>query len=324
LGIQFHEIPQEYWGPEFHHKYYRKADLVVSVGGDNLTPLYEMHEFFLSRLNYAKYLGNKTVLSAASIGPYTDHPDEEYIIDSLKKIDLISARETITYEYLVGKGLTNVKLVADPAFLLQPVSNEKTKEILNAAGSNPIGVGLSGNISLWGGLDNYYEIFSKYIDHLSDNTKRKILLIPHVMKILRSKAGKIDDYAACKEIYGRIKNKENVIVVPSELFAAELKEVISKCSVFIGARTHSTIASLSSGIPTIAIGYSVKANGIFRDIYGNDDYVIPIKKLSLGSLISLSDALLSHRDELIKIITSSMPSIRERAMSNGTLMASLV
>lgn len=325
LGIQKKLNPEWYY-PEFHHEYYKKADLVVSIGGDNLTPLYDGHRFFLEQLNYAKYLNKKTVLSAASVGPYTGHPDEGDIINSLRKIDLISVRETITYNYLVGKGLKNVEFVADPAFLLEPVSNETTKDILTAAGSEPIGIGLSGQIGAWGGigLARYYEVFSKYIDYLSDKTKRKILLIPHVMKTFHTKKGSTDDYTTCKEVYGRIKNKEEVILIPSSLYAAEIKEIISKCYIFIGARTHSTIASLSSGVPTITLGYSTKAQGIFKDIYGDAQYVIPIEKLSVESIISLTDSLLIHQNELAKTITSSMITIRERALKNGRLMSSLL
>ena len=59
----------------------------------------------------------------------------------------------------------------------------------------------------------------------------------------------------------------------------EIKGIISKCRFFIGARTHSTIAAYSTCVPTLAVGYSIKARGIARDIFGTEDnYVVPVQK----------------------------------------------
>ena len=49
---------------------------------------------------------------------------------------------------------------------------------------------------------------------------------------------------------------------------------------FIGARTHSTIAAYSSGVPTLVVGYSVKAKGIAKDLFGTEEnYVLPVQAL---------------------------------------------
>ena len=44
--------------------------------------------------------------------------------------------------------------------------------------------------------------------------------------------------------------------------------MISQCRFFIGSRTHSVIAAYSSGVPTLALGYSIKSKGIAQDIFG--------------------------------------------------------
>lgn len=49
---------------------------------------------------------------------------------------------------------------------------------------------------------------------------------------------------------------------------------------FIGARTHATIAAYSSLVPTLVVGYSVKARGIARDLFGTEkNYVLPVQLL---------------------------------------------
>ena len=53
------------------------------------------------------------------------------------------------------------------------------------------------------------------------------------------------------------------------------------CSFFVGARTHSTIAAYSSGVPTLVIGYSVKSRGIATDLFGTyENYVLPVQEIS--------------------------------------------
>lgn len=62
--------------------------------------------------------------------------------------------------------------------------------------------------------------------------------------------------------------------------APELKYIISQCCFFVGARTHATIAAYSSCVPTLVVGYSVKARGIARDLFGTEDgYVLPVQDL---------------------------------------------
>ena len=49
------------------------------------------------------------------------------------------------------------------------------------------------------------------------------------------------------------------------------KYIISQCAYFIGASTPSTIAAYSTGVPTLVVGYSVKAKGIAKDLFGTYD-----------------------------------------------------
>ncbi len=67
-------------------------------------------------------------------------------------------------------------------------------------------------------------------------------------------------------------------------------------------RTHATIAAYSTGVPTLVVGYSVKARGIARDLFGTEDgYVLPVQQLKE------SDELTKHSFACMK---SAMPSGR--------------
>jgi colanic acid/amylovoran biosynthesis protein len=55
-----------------------------------------------------------------------------------------------------------------------------------------------------------------------------------------------------------------VHVLAQRLHAMELKWVLARLDWFAGARMHATIGAFSSGVPTLGLGYSDKAYGVFR------------------------------------------------------------
>ena len=85
----------------------------------------------------------------------------------------------------------------------------------------------------------------------------------------------------------------------------ELKGYIARCRMFIGARTHATIAAYSSLVPTLVVGYSVKARGIARDLFGTEkNYVLPVQ-------------LLRKEEAIRSQLAAKMPAYKEAAMQTG-------
>ncbi|HEU0305515.1 MAG TPA: polysaccharide pyruvyl transferase family protein [Lysobacter sp.] len=101
--------------------------------------------------------------------------------------------------------------------------------------------------------------------------------------------------------------------MPHELNAAQIKYVISQLRFFIGARTHSTIAALSSGIPTVSIAYSVKARGINRDLFGNERAVLPTTEVTADSLQQSLDWLLREERSLQETLARRIPQLQDEA-----------
>src|SRR3546814_3617105 len=85
-----------------------------------------------------------------------------------------------------------------------------------------------------------------------------------------------------------------VTIMPSTFNASQIKGVIANLRFFIGARTHATIAGMSSTVPTISISYSIKARGINRDLFGDLPVVLDNPSLNLQPLtekLSLLDRM---------------------------------
>lgn len=243
----------------------RPGDIYLSIGGDNYCyPGYEE----LSNLNrLIKKKGGKTVLWGCSVEPDIINQQTQ---EDFKRYDLIIARESISYEALKQVN-NNTKLFPDPAFALEI---QETKLPLNFKEGATIGINLSPLImknERFSGvtLRNYEEL----IEYILKKTDYHIALISHV----------VWDHDDDREAIGKLLKQyggDSRVSYIMEGNAPQLKWVISNCKMFVGARTHSTIAAYSTCVPTLVIGYSVKARGIAKDLFGTDkNYVVPVQSL---------------------------------------------
>lgn len=243
-----------------------KGDIAISIGGDNYcyadVKKYTMlHDMMLKR-------GAKTVLWGCSVEPELTLIPE--IAEDLKRYSLITARETISYQAL-KKINPNTVLVSDSAFLLDTIHNQLPHEFQEY---NMVGINISpmiiNNENLKGIAMKNYEELIKYI---LQKTDMGIALIPHVVW----EGG--DDRITLQKLYEKFQENDRVVLCQDQS-CEEIKGIISKCRFFVGARTHSTIAAYSSGVPTLVVGYSVKARGIAQDLFGTDEnYVIPVQNM---------------------------------------------
>ena len=291
---------------------FKKADVIMSIGGDNLTRDYGFPSPYLMLNETAKRFGKKSVVWAASIGPFNNQEEERKIFSNLCDVDLITARETQTYKYLINGGLDkNVKLTADPAFLLesQPIGEKE-----NIKSGNIFGLNISPFVERYGAKScrNVIEETSKFIKEKILKNNFDVVLIPHVNKT----GDWNNDYEFMKAIYNKLEGSGNVTLISPTFNTMQIKSIISRCRFFMGARTHSTIASLSMGIPTISIGYSMKAEGINMDIFGNKDLLVDVNNFSSSILSEKMEILQKKENDIKATLELVIPGMKEMARRN--------
>ncbi len=108
------------------------------------------------------------------------------------------------------------------------------------------------------------------------------------------------------------------VIMIEDTDCKKLKSYISRCRIFVGARTHSTIAAYSSCVPTLVIGYSVKSRGIATDIFGTDErFVLPVQTISKPQqLVDSFDYMLLHEHSVKEHLKLVMPEYIETARKN--------
>lgn len=284
------------------------APLYLSTGGDMYC--YELSKREAITANSAfNRAGAKTVLWGCSLEP--ELLEEPEVVEDMRRYALITSRESITTQALAAAGITeNVKQFPDPAFALQP---EETKLPGGFAIGNTIGINISPMILRHETKDGItIENYRKLIDHILEKTDCHIALIPHVMWKNN------DDRVTLNELYNGYQGNGRVVLF-EDMSCRKIKYVISKCRVFIGARTHATIAAYSSCVPTLVVGYSVKARGIARDLFGAEEhYVLPVQSLAdPEELINAFAWMFKREDEIRGRLQTIMPDYCKEAAKAG-------
>ena len=289
----------------------KTAPLAISIGGDNYC-----YDNMLSDLRLANSAFNRkgvrTVLLGCSIEP--ELLKREDIVADLMRYHTIIARERITYEALNSmvneQSGPQILCYPDPAFTLQK------KELPLPEGfaeGNTVGINVSPMIQ-----DNEQEsgitmeCYEALIQYIIENTGFQIALIPHVVWTRN------DDRKPIHTLYEKFKDTGRVVEI-GDGTCEELKGYISRCRLFVGARTHATIAAYSSCVPTLVVGYSVKARGIARDLFGQEEhYVLPVQSLrNRDDLVKEFQWLLSQEKEIREKLVKKMPDYRNLALETG-------
>ncbi len=271
------------------------SDVCLSIGGD--TYCYGRQEHLLVINRRLRRAGKPIVLWGCSINPEVIGGEA---LTDLRQYDLIVARETITEQALKEAGLPVCRW-CDPAFTMEPVETALPQGWKPGA---TVGLNVSPLI-LNSAKDSgaAMEAFLALVEHIIKTSEDAVALLPHVTW------AHDNDVDALKKIKAKFEGEPRVLMVDSTLGAAQFKFIVSSMKALVTARTHASVAAYSTGVPTLVIGYSVKARGIARDIFGDEaGHLIPVQELSgADELIAAYNALIARADEEREFLKKRMP-----------------
>ena len=297
-----------------------QADVAIAIGGDNYC--YNKGRQFWPTDRRLKKDGSKVVLWGCSIEPRD--LDQEFITQ-LSHFDLLTVRESVSYDALLKAGMApeKLRLIPDPAFTLEAIEKPLPQGF---DPDNTVGVNVSPMIigceeEKGATMKNYQGL----LQHILDTTDFHIALIPHVVWSYN------DDRQPLQALYEKFKDTGRVVLLEDD-DCRVLKGYIARLRLFIGARTHSTIAAYSTGVPTLVVGYSVKAEGIAKDLFAQgfepeerQKFVLPVQKLrQADELTRAFDWLYENEVTIRQHLAKVMPAYRQRAYEAGPAVMELL
>lgn len=309
LGINTNAFDELAFSPIIENA--RQCDVALSIGGDIYCYGGPKLLYIINRK--LRNNGTKTILWGCSV-PETIDAD---IKKDLSGYNHIFVRESISYNTLKSSGISNVSLFPDPAFALDRKYAPLPKGFIKG---NTVGINVSPMII--GYEKNDGAVMNNYINlvqHILDKTDMAIALIPHVVEENNSDCNPLDD------IYQRFK-KSNRIVIIGDCNAEILKGYIARCRFFVAARTHASIAAYSSCVPTLVVGYSVKARGIATDIFRQSDkYTLPVQSLCNADELTNAFKWLQDNETAIKTrLDDFMPGYISKALQLNDALNAII
>lgn len=285
--------------------------VAMSIGGDNYC--YGNPQWLADYHKAWKRMKQKTVLWGCSVEK--EVLDRKDIVKDLAAYDLITARESYSYE-LLKKINPNTMLVADSAFTLAKSEVAIPEEF---QGKQFVGINI-------GSLTDKYErekgiTFANYdslVKFVLENTGYCIMLVPHV------NCYNTNDLEPQKLLYDKYCHTGRLLML-NECGCEVIKGYISKCKFFVCSRTHASIAAYSTLIPTLVVGYSIKSRGIAYDLFGTEsDYVIPVQSLETPDTLRMAfENLVKNETSIRTILAEQIPRMKDRVVLGANAVKNL-
>jgi polysaccharide pyruvyl transferase WcaK-like protein len=319
----------------------KSATAVVASGGDVFSSDYMSLRHHIGQVETAQAFGRPTIFLAHSIGPFKTRTEAAMARAVLDRAALITVRESRTLRYVVEHlriPADRVHLTADVAFLLTPSPPTRIAELKRRLGlvdSGYVAVAPSEAITSFRSTRDHFSsatarethdrAWLKTMAHILASSTDDILIVPHVQVV--SPTG--DDRRIASRLIEAIGFNPRVRVAWGELSASDFKGLIQGARYLIGERMHACIAALSTAVPTIAVGYSVKAQGIMEDLLGpNVDaqgFLIPVTQfVASDGLRDEIGGVLSGYDEIHARLTVAASEAQRLAEANFIAMKNVL
>lgn len=297
------------------------ADLVIGSGGDVFSSDYAIMERYLRQYDQPQARGVPVYLLAQSIGPFKTEAERRSFLSVARK-GFVSVRETISQDYLtrdLGIPADKVELTADPAFLLAVPDTIKAM-MLARYGLRPgtyTVAAISRGISGFKGISHDQHL-AAWVSAARVTLARteQLVLVPHVQLPHEDE----DDLSLARQIRAALGEDPRVVIIDGKHSAVEFKAVLGQAAFAVAERTHGAIGAMSSGVPTLSIGYSIKAEGILRQLVADEALfrlsLLPVADFTAATAETVIDAAWNARDAFRAELDNSLPVMRQRAARN--------
>lgn len=318
-----------------------RSQAVLDIsGGDSFTDVYGPKRFraMILTKRLALDAGVPLILLPQKLGPFSDPSFRAEAISVLRAATAVWVRDAQSYDFLreaLGADFDpeRHRLGVDVAVAL-PARPPETLGVVSSrwlAGDSTIPLaGLNVSGLLCNDRDSARHSFGLKEFHtdqidalaqalLTSHANLRLLLVPHVQRPDGDPESDLDAARALKTRLGAL-GEGRVHVLEETLNAMELKWVLSRLDWFAGARMHATIGAFSSGVPTLGLGYTDKAQGVFAEC-GIGNEVVDLRRQGAREVADRARASFGSRSALKKALTRRIEGIKARACDEMNVIA---
>ena len=301
-------------------RWYKDASLIVYNGGANLTTVngvwWEGVPAKLVNILLAKALRKGVVIHTASIGPFPPGLRSVVARFALNKVDLISARESFTRQYLHSLGVNKPKIIeaADAAFSCPAATKERGVQLWsNHRIQLPRKRALIGlALRYWFYADGSsgaakWEEFVSVCGEASELIGQEFADLVFLTTMYSGK-----DFSIATEIQECMTEPSFLKISTKEYDARDVKAMYASLDVLVTSRLHALILAVSSLTPVVCITCLPKLTEMMHEL-GLDEYCIPIEELTACRLVALVRQAYRHRTIISKQLSGRLRDFQKQA-----------
>ena len=305
---------------------YADHDILIDLSGISFTDDRPISGLLINCLWLVPALstGIPFVKASQAMGPFRKLPVRLAARFFLSRASSLIARGPISARHLQALLPHNrIYQLPDVAFALKPVPDDQVMKVLREAGldedeaycvlgpSYVVESAMSGKQA----GNRYADLMAIAADQLTALSGLRIILVPHERSHKRSS---YDDLKVCESVIERMKNPQRVLLLRGNLSAPLLKGIIGGGQVAIGSRFHFMVAALSSGVPSLAIGWSHKYAEMMQ-MLGQQTFAVSHEEIDEATFVSAVHRLWSDREPIREEIACRLPGILQAASSNAAV-----
>jgi len=310
-----------------------RAQAVLDIsGGDSFTDLYGPKRFraMILTKRMALTAGVPLVLLPQKLGPFKDAGSRSEAVEVLRRAAAVWVRDADSHAFLqdaLGPDFDPARhrLGVDVAVALPEREPETLDRDLAGwlapdRGFPLAGLNVSGLLSNdAAGARRAFGLADSHCDQiealartlLEGDPDLRLVLVPHVHRPDGDAESDLDAARALVRRLGEL-GAGRVRVIGERLHAMELKWVLARLDWFAGARMHAAIGAFSSGVPTLGLGYSDKAHGVFSEC-GIGDEVADLRQLDARGIAERALASYRGRQARRADLAGRVADLRDRA-----------
>lgn len=237
----------------------KETDVFVFGGGSLLQDITSSRSlyYYLTLLRVAKFYKKPIFVFANGVGPINKKRNRRATKNMLNSVDFITLRDKSSYNFVKAIGVTNpnIKVTADPVFLLDSSSDEVADNILKEHGielsENTIGI----SIRSWDKSPNLAREIAKFCDKLIGEDL-DILIVPMHYPY---------DVEYSESIKILSKNKR-IHILDKKYKVEDIIAILKKCKLVLAMRLHALIYAAKANVPILGLIYDPKVTGLIEEL----------------------------------------------------------
>jgi polysaccharide pyruvyl transferase CsaB len=264
----------------------QKADLLLQGGGGLFFDYGEYHPEKLLQngapdLNHfgsfplvAGMLGKRFMIFGCGVGPLQTGAGEEIVRLAFSTAQRATVRDRESLELLtrIGAPVDEVKVTADPAFMLRLEREDRSREILDACHIQPDQPFMVVALRQWnmlGPRSDWPGRLAEVIEDFAREEALEVLLLP----LHKGYDNTMHDVLAARMHSVRPR------IVSTDLSPEDAIGLIGKARLLIGMRLHSIVFAVMTGTPVVGLEYAPKVGSLMRRI-GCEEFCLTLPDLT--------------------------------------------